>query len=81
MCQVSFSCSFFLQKEDSIEFNSFIISAAFWPSLSEDKIEPPEPVQKYQHFVNLFVSMMFLHALSVAVVVFYPIGLLGTFSV
>ena len=68
--RVSFTYSLFLQKEDSIEFNSFIISAAFWPSLSEDKVEPPEPVQKYQYFVNLFVCMMFLHLLSVVVVVF-----------
>ena len=68
--RVSFTYSLFLQKEDSIEFNSFIISAAFWPSLSEDKVEPPEPVQKYQYFVNLFICMMFLHLLSVVVVVF-----------
>jgi len=41
--------------KSKIDFNSFIISSAFWPSLSEDSIEPPEEVKLImEEYTNVF---------------------------
>ena len=45
-------------KPEKIDFNAFTLSSAFWPSLAEDSVEPPEEVKTLmesytEHFKQL----------------------------
>lgn len=43
------------ENEESIEFNSFILSSAFWPTLSEDTVEsPPEVKSLMDTYTEIF---------------------------
>ena len=36
----------FGKEDEQVDFNAFILSSAFWPSLAEDTVEPPEGIKQ-----------------------------------